>query len=410
MKGMDGKKAATLALGILTSVGGFFDAGNIATSAQAGAVFRYQLLWSLLLGTLLVIFLVEMSGRFSAVTHKAMPDAIRTQFGFSFWLGPFIVLSLVHFLVLGAEIGGICFALHLLSGLPVQLFAIPVAVLLWLFLWRATFGTIENSTSLLGLITIAFVVAAWLHHGPTHEMLAGMIPSLPHHEAARYWFMAVSILGAVISPYLFYFYSSGAVEDKWDASYIPVNRAVSVIGMGFGSLISVAAIVVAAVVLAPRGIQVDDYHQAALMLTAAFPFWGFLLFAVSMGIACVGAAVEVALSMAYTTAQTFGWNWGESLDPRKDARFSLTYTGAILAAALLILFGVDPLKLTLVSMAVNAAALPFVAIPFLLLMNDKRTMGKHANGWISNLVAVVTLVLALVLTVVTIPLMITGGS
>ena len=410
MKGMDGKKAATLALGILTSVGGFFDAGNIATSAQAGAVFRYQLLWSLLLGTLLVIFLVEMSGRFSAVTQKAMPDAIRTQFGFSFWLGPFIVLSLVHFLVLGAEIGGICFALHLLSGLPVQLFAIPVAVLLWLFLWRATFGTIENSTSLLGLVTIAFVVAAWLHHGPTHEILAGMIPSLPHHEAARYWFMAVSILGAVISPYLFYFYSSGAVEDKWDASYIPVNRAVSVIGMGFGSLISVAAIVVAAVVLAPRGIQVDDYHQAALMLTAAFPFWGFLLFAVSMGIACVGAAVEVALSMAYTTAQTFGWNWGESLDPRQDARFSLTYTGAILAAALLILFGVDPLKLTLVSMAINAAALPFVAIPFLLLMNDKRTMGKHANGWISNLVAVVTLVLALVLTVVTIPLMITGGS
>ena len=72
MKWLDGKKAATLALGILTSVGGFFDAGNIATSAQAGAVFRYQLLWSLLLGTLLVIFLVEMSGRFSAVTHKAI--------------------------------------------------------------------------------------------------------------------------------------------------------------------------------------------------------------------------------------------------------------------------------------------------------------------------------------------------
>ena len=51
--------------------------GNLATSAQAGAVFRFQLLWALLLGTLLVIFLVEMSGRFAAVTRQALPDAIR---------------------------------------------------------------------------------------------------------------------------------------------------------------------------------------------------------------------------------------------------------------------------------------------------------------------------------------------
>jgi Mn2+/Fe2+ NRAMP family transporter len=404
------KKAATLALGILTSVGGFFDVGNIATSAQAGAVFRLQLLWPLLLGTLLVIFLVEMSGRFAAVTRQALPDAVRTHLGFTSWLIPFLVLSLVHFLVLGAEIGGICFALHLISGLPVQVWALPVAALTWLFLWRASFSAIENSTSLLGLLTLAFVAAAWQHHPPAGQIVAGMLPTLPHHEPARYWFIAVSLLGAVISPYLFYFYSSGAVEDKWDESYVGVNRGVAVIGMGFGSLISVGAIVVAAVVLAPRGIQVDDYHQAALMLTEAFPFWGFVLFAVSMGIACLGAAVEVALSMAYTTAQTYGWNWGEDLDPREDARFCLVYTGAILASALLILFGVDPLKLTLLTMAINAAVLPFVAIPFLLLMNDRKLLGKHANGWISNAVTLLVVVLSLVLAAVSIPLMVKGGS
>ena len=404
------KKAATFALGILTSVGGFFDVGNIATSAQAGAVFRYQLLWALLLGTILVIFLVEMSGRFAAVTHKALPDAIREHFGFTFWVVPFAVLVLVHFLVLGAEIGGICFALHLLTGLPTPLWALPVAALTWLFLWRASFSAIENSTSLLGLVTLAFVVAAWRYHPPAGEVLAGMLPTLPHHDPARYWFIAVSLLGAVLSPYLFYFYSSGSVEDKWDESYIPVNRGVAVLGMGFGSIISVGAVVVAALVLAPRGIQMDDYHQAALMLTRIFPFWGFTLFAVSMGIACLGAGVEVALSMAYTTAQTFGWNWGEDLDPREDARFCLTYTGAILLSSLLILFGVDPLKLTLLTMAVNAAVLPFITIPFLLLMNDRKLLGEHANGWISNAVALVTLVLSLVLAGVSIPLMIVGGG
>jgi len=404
------KKAMTLALGILTAVGGFFDVGNIATCTQAGARFRYQLIWSMLLATLVVILLIEMSGRFAAATNKALPDAIREHFGFAFWLVPFLVLTVIHVLVLGAEIGGICFALHLVTGYPLQIFALPVAILTWLFLWRATFSAIENSTSLLGLITICFVVGAIWLHPPLHDVLHGSLPSMPSKNPENYWFIAVSIIGAVIAPYLFYFYSSGAVEDKWDRSYIPVNRAVAVIGMGFGSVISIGAIIVAAEVLAPRGIQIDDYHQAALMLTQAFPFWGYLLFAVSMAIACLGAAVEVALSMAYTFAQTFGWNWGEDLDPAEDARFSMVYTLALLLGALFTLFGTDPLRLTLLTMAISAAVLPFVVIPMFLLMNDRKLLREAANGIFSNLATAAIVVLTIVVAIVSIPLVIVGGS
>ena len=404
------KKGLTLALGIVTGVGGFFDVGNLATSVQAGASFRFQLLWAIILSTVVIIFLVEMAGRFSAVTQKALPDAIREHFGFTFWLVPFLVLTVVHLLILAAELGGIAFALHLVSGLPIQLLILPVAVLVWAFLWRSTFSTIENSSSLLGLITLCFVVAAWIHHPPTHQLLAGSLPSLPTHDPARYWFIAVSIIGAVIAPYLLYFYSSGAVEDKWDASYVPVNRGVAFLGMGFGSIISIGAIIVAGVVFAPRGIQVDDYHQAALMLTQAFPYWGYVLFAVSMGVACLGAAVEVALAMSYSFAQTFGWNWGVNLEPKEDARFCLIYTVSILLAALFILVGIDPLKLTLLTMVISAAVLPVVALPMLLLMNDRKLLGKHANGWFSNVVTAGIVVLALVLAVVSIPLAIVGGS
>ena len=405
------KKAFQLALGILTAVGGFFDVGNIATCAQAGAPFRFQLIWAMVLATIVVIFLVEMSGRLAAVSGKALPDTIREHFGFTFWLVPFIILTIVHLLVLAAEIGGICFAVHLVTGLPLQLLALPVAILVWLFLWRSTFNTIENSTSVLGLITLAFVVAAVMHHPPMHEVVRGAFTvTLPAHDPEKYWFIAVSILGAVIAPFLFYFYSSGAIEDHWDPSYVPVNRAVAVIGMGFGSVISIGAIVVAGVVLAPRGIHVSDYHQAALMLTDIFPFWGYVLFAVSMAIACLGAALEVALSMSYTIAQTFGWNWGEDLEPMEDARFCLVYTVSILLGSLFMLVGLDPLKLTLSTMAINAAVLPFVAIPMLLLMNDKTLLGKYANGIISNVVTAAVVVLTLVLAVVSIPLAFLGGS
>jgi Mn2+/Fe2+ NRAMP family transporter len=323
---------------------------------------------------------------------------------------PFLVLSLSSLLVLGTEIGGVCVALHLLTGWPVALWALPVAVLLWLFLWRSTFNTIENSTSLLGLLTLAFVVAAFLHHPAKGPLLAGFVPTLPSHEPLKYWGIAVSIVGSVLSPYLFYFYSSGAVEDDWDASYVGVNRWIAALGMSFGSIISMAVIVVAALVLAPRGIGAGDYHQAAMMLTDAFPFWGFLLFAVGLGIACFAAALEAALSMAYATAQTFGWNWGESLDPREDARFSMVYTVVILAAALIICAGVEPLKLTLLAMATEASVLPFIALPFLLLMNDRQLLKEHSNGWISNSIAVLVMLLAIVLTAVSIPLAILGGG
>src|SRR5437868_12262836 len=103
------KKALQLALGVLTGIGGFFDIGNLVTGAQAGAEFRFQLLWALLLGTLMVIVLIEMSGRFSAVTKKAIPEAVREHLGIRVWAVPFGILVLLHVLTLAAEIGGVSF-------------------------------------------------------------------------------------------------------------------------------------------------------------------------------------------------------------------------------------------------------------------------------------------------------------
>ena len=403
------KKALQLALGIITSVGGFFDIGNLVTAAQAGARFRFQLLWALLLGTLLVIFLVEMAGRFAAVTGKAIPEAVREHLGFRVWVGPFVVLVLLHVLTIAAELGGICFALQLVSGVPFVAWVLPVGVLVWLMLWRTTFDAVEYSVAIIGMITLAFVVGALRHHPPAGEVMAGLLPTRPGHDTANYWFLAVSIVGALIAPYLFYFYSSGAIEDKWDRTYVWVNRGVAVIGMGFGAVISAGLLIASGMVFAPLGIRVESLNEAALVLTKAFPFWGFALFAVSLGVACLGAMLEVTLSLAYTMAQTFGWHWGESEAPHRNARFATVYTLAIVAGCAIMLTGLDPMKLTMVTMALNAALLPIVAIPFLLLMNNGLLLREHANGVLSNVVVGVTVILSLVLAVVSIPLLFVGS-
>jgi len=134
------------------------------------------------------------------------------------------------------------------------------------------------------------------------------------------------------------------------------------------------------------------------------------LIVASVGIACLGAAMEITLEIAYLTAQGFGWNWSENQRPLDEARFSATYIIAILAGMLPILVGIDPLTLTIFGMALTAATLPVSIVPFLFLMNDYSYVRVYRNGWLSNAVVLVIIGLAFVLAIVAIPLQIFGGS
>jgi NRAMP (natural resistance-associated macrophage protein)-like metal ion transporter len=403
------KKILQISLGIVTSVGGFLEIGSVTTAMQAGATFGYQLLWALLLGTVCLIFLVEMSGRLAAVSKHTIVEATRERFGFPFFFIVMVGISLVAFLVLVAELGGIGLSLQILTGIGFPWWAIPVSFAVWLLMWKGSFGLIENGVSVLGLVTISFVVAAVRLHPDWGSAAHGMLPSFPADRKANYWFVAVSILGASISPYLMYFYSSGVIEDDWDESYIPINRIIAGLGMSFGGFLSMAVLIVAALVFHPRGIDVQKFEQASLLMTTSLPKGGFTLFALSMLFACFGAALEISLAIAYFFAQGFGWNWGEDLAPAKDSRFCLTYTFIIMLAAIPLLVGIDAIKVTIMSMALTSATLPLAIAPFLLLMNDPIYLGKHRNGWLSNSVVAIIVVISFVVAIIAIPLELIGG-
>jgi len=153
----------------------------------------------------------------------------------------------------------------------------------------------------------------------------------------------------------------------------------------------------------------NQYEQAALMLIPPFGRWGVTLFAASLGIGCLGAAIEIALNLAYTVSQGLGWNWSEDLKPSSNSRFALVYTLIIGLAAVPLIFGVDPIKVTVMSMALTSATLPLAIVPFLFLMNDPIYLGKDGNGWISNTVVGVVILISFVLALVSIPLEIMGG-
>ncbi len=350
-----------------------------------------------------------MTGRLAAVSHHTVVAAMRERFGLSFQIWPLTAQIIVDLFVLASELGGAALALRLVTGLPLAICVLPVILLVWCCLWFATFGAIEHSVAVLGLVTLCFVVAAWRLGPDWSEVRAGLLPHVPSIARAHFAYLAVSILGATISPYLVTFYSSGAVEEKWDSGDVMPNRIVAAAGMGFGSIISMSIVVAAALVLAPRGIVPDSFEQGLPILGVPFGQWGLWLFAGSLFIGCVGAALELALDVSYIIAQTFGWTWGEDQKPADAPRFALVYTGALVLAIVPSLVAVDPLKLTMFSMALTVIALPLVVGPLIVVMNDRTYLRDRTNGAISNVATIFIVGVAFVLALLAIPVQVMGS-
>jgi Mn2+/Fe2+ NRAMP family transporter len=398
-----------LVLGIVTSIGGFIEAGSISTAAQAGSEFGYQLLWAIAAATVMLAMLVEMSGRLAAVSRRSLAAAVRERFGIHFHVVPLTAELMIDILLLAAEIGGAAVAVKLLTGVGFQWWILPVGAAVWLLLWRCGFGLIEYGLGLLGLVTLSFIAAAWQLSPDVVDLGAALAPSLPAHHHTRYAFLAVSILGATVSPYLLNFYSSGAVEEKMTEGELWVNRTTAYLGMCFGGVVSMGVLVTSAMVLGPRHIIVDSYEQAALMFVPVFDRWAIPLFALALGIGCFGAAVEITLNAGYVCAQVFGWPWGANKRRRDTARFTSAFMFVLAAAVALALIGFDPLRLTLLSVAITVVIMPAVVLPFLILMNDDKYVKSHVSGPIGNGFLAALVILAALLALVVVPLELLGG-
>jgi Mn2+/Fe2+ NRAMP family transporter len=404
------KKLVTLALGVITSIGGFVEVGSISTSAQAGAEFGFALLWAIAAATLFLAALAEMAGRVAAVGKRTMVAAVRERFGIRFQAVPLCAEFITDLLLLAAELGGAGIAVRMLTGVGFQWWIVPIGAAAWLMLWFGNFDVVEDGIGLLGIVTLVFVVAVW-RLGPAPSAVArGFIPTIPSHGIVRYGFLAVSIVGATVSPYLINFYSSGAIEEKWTRNDLWINKTTAYSGMGFGSLVSMGVLATAAIVLGPQHVKINSYDQAALMLVPTFGRWGVTLFAASLFIGCFGAAVEIAVNAGYVCAQVFGWTWGVNRKRRDAARFTVAFSTMLLMGIAIATIGFDPLQVTLISVALTVVIMPVIVLPFLVLMNDATYVDQHTSGALGNGLLATLTVLGAVMAIVVIPLEILGGS
>jgi Mn2+/Fe2+ NRAMP family transporter len=398
-----------LLLGVVTSIGGFVEVGSISTSAQAGAEFGFQLLWAVAIAAAMLALLTEMSGRLAVMSKRTIAAAVRERFGIHFHVVPLCAELVLDVLLLTAELGGAAIAVKLLTGIGFQWWVLPIALIVWMILWVSRFSVVEYGIGLLGLVTLSFVLAAWRLGPDAGDVARSFIPSLPSHDSVRYAFLAISIVGATVSPYLLNFYSSGTIEEDVTQDELWVNSATAYGGNLFGSLVSMGILVTSAMVIEPLQIKVDSYEQAALMFVPAFGSWAVGLFALSLAIGCIGAALEISLNIGYVLSQVFGWSWSANKPRAENARFTCAFTFVLMTAAAIGVMGFDPLRLTMISVALTVVVMPLMVLPFLVLMNDAQFVKNQTNSVAGNAVLAVLAVAGALMALVVVPLEIWGG-
>jgi Mn2+/Fe2+ NRAMP family transporter len=402
------KRLLAVALGVLTAIGGFVDIGDLVTNALVGARFGLSLAWATLVGLVGICLYAEMSGRVAAVTGRGTFDLVRERLGPRAGLANLVASFLVTGLTFAAEIGGVALSLELATSVNYLLFVPWVGLALWLVMWRVKFSVLENVAGLLGLALLVFGVALWQLH-PSWSGLLHQV-AVPHKPAGEglptYFYYAIALFGAAMTPYEVFFFSSGGVEEHWGRKDILTERVNVFIGFPLGASLSLAIAAVASLVLLPAHISVDSLGQVGLPVAVAAGKLALAAAILGFVAATFGAALETGLSAGYSVAQYFGWQWGKYVRPREAARFHAVVLVTLLAAAALVLTTIDPVTVTEYSVVFSAIALPLTYFPILVIANDRDYMGDAANGRVTNLLASAFLVLIVVASVAAIPLMI----
>jgi manganese transport protein len=407
-------RAFAFTLGTLTAIGGFIDIGDLVADAQIGARFGLRLTWVTILSVIGIMCFAEMAGRVALQTQRPALELARSRLGPRFAFFGLAGSLLATGLLVMAELGGVALALQLASGINYLLWVPLVALLVLLVFWRLPFETMERLYGTLGLTMLVFVVAVF-KLGPDWSTLlesATTVGPTSEESWATYLFFVVILIGAHMTPYEMFFFSSGAVDHRWRPQHLREMRFNVIFGFPLGGLLALSIQAAAFLVFFEPGVTVEHLSQTALPVAVALGKVGLIVAIVAMFAATFGATLETLFATGYEVAQYFGWSYGKVQPAARAARFTTAILVMLLGATALALTTLNPITVTIVAVACSATLLPFLFLPVLLVANDRELMGELANGRLSNTVGMLTLGFSCAIAAITFPLLILtkGGT
>ena len=376
------------------------DAGGISTYTQAGAQYGYALLWSLIPMTIALYVTEEMCARMGVITGKGLSDLIREEFGFRSTFFVMVTGFLVDLANVVAEFAGVAAAMEIFH--VSKYIAVPIAaILVWMLVMRGTYRQVEIIFLVACGFYVTYIISAFLAKPDWLQAAAHVvIPDLQFKSS--YLLTLTALVGTTIAPWQFFYLQAGFVEKKVGPRQYPQARADVLVGSISCMVIVFFIIVATAATLYATGQRdVTDAAQAAKALIPLAGKWAGLTFAFGLLNASLFAATILPLSTAHVICEGLGFEAGIDHKFSEARIFYGLYTVLIAVGAGIILIPHAPLwKILIFSQVGNGIWLPVVIIFILLLVNRRDLMGEHVNTLTFNIVAWVTAIAMIALTLV----------
>ena len=381
----------------LVSVG-YMDPGNWATDLAGGSKYGYTLIWVLLMSNLMALLLQSLSARLGIVRGRDLAQANRETYpkkmNFILWVLAEIAIAATDL----AEILGMAIGIQLLTGLPL-IWGVSITVLdTFLLLYLQRLGIRKMEAFIIGLIAVigvCFLINIIIADPQLHEVLKGLIPSLPDakdlyaakgmsnalpKETALY--LAIGIIGATVMPHNLYLHSALVQTRKIKKTTQGIKQALkysfidSAIALNIAFLINAAILILAATVFFQTGrTDVAEIKQAYQLLPQ------------TLGSTITSTLFAIALIASGQSSTVTGTLAGQivmegylRLRINPIMRRLITRLIAIIPAIIVIaMFGEEKVdSLLIFSQVILSLQLGFAVIPLIHFVSDKKTMGSFA--------------------------------
>ncbi len=395
---------AALGPGVITGAADD-DPSGVATYSITGAQFGNQFLWTAWVLWPLMASIQMMCAQIGLVTGQGLAGALRTKYPRSLLAVASCALFIANTINIGADLGGMADAAHLLTDTPSIAWVIVFGLGITLATIWFRYATIANTLKWLALILVVYVIAAFDVHPKWNEVLhATIIPSVPHGRGA--WATLVALLGTTISPYLFFWQASQEVEEEKAAGQLTLrarqgatqtqltDRKIDIgIGTFFSNIAMFFIIVTTASTLHAHG--QTNLESSADVAAALKPLAGeraMLLY--TIGIVGTGllAIPTLAGSAAYAFAETFDWNQGIDEKFSRAHAFYAVVAVSIAVGATMGLVGINPVKALYWTAVINGLLAPFLMVGILAAASDNALMLGQRSSLRSRIVVGVTTV------------------
>src|SRR5215813_9664234 len=373
------------------------DSGGILTYSQAGAMFGYLPLRTLLPITFLLIIAQEMCSRMGAVTGKGLSDLIREEFGLRITFLMMALLVVVNLTNVMSEFAGVASSLELFH--ISRYISVPLAALaVWLLIVKGNYEKVEKIFLFACIFYVTYIISGILVKPDWKEAAIYSVKPVLLLQPS-YIEMLIGMVGTTIAPWMQFYLQAAVVEKGVTAKEYTESRIEVVVGCFMTSVIAFFIIVACAgSIHVTRPGEIEDAADAAKALKP-FGQYAFLLFSAGLFNASIFAACILPLSTAYSVCEGLGFESGVNKRIREAPIFYFLYTLLIVVGAGVVLVPRFPLvKMILWSQVLNGMLLPFILIFMILLVNKHDLMGEWVNPRWFNVVSWVTVVLIIGLT------------